>query len=205
MPSILKNSATSRTRAIILVHYAGIACEMTITLAVVNQHGLAVMEDVAHAIDSYYCGQPLGMLGTLGAFSFHETKNIISGEGGMLVIDKLRLGARAEVTREKGIIYLAFYQGKVDKYGWVDVNSSFLPPDIITAYLWAQIECFADVQGQRRAIWQRYYAALVLLSRVLVCSCCPATPPKTVICFTSHAAAWLSAWPLVAHLKGRGI
>ncbi|WP_310391067.1 dTDP-4-amino-4,6-dideoxygalactose transaminase [Hymenobacter sp.] len=156
----LEGLVTPRTRVIVPVHYAGIACDMAAVQAVAQRHGLAVVEDAAHAIDSCYRGQPLGSLGTLAAFSFHETKNIISGEGGLLVVNDADLNARAEVIREKGTTRSAFFRGEVDKYGWVDVGSSFLPSDIIAAFLWAQIENLTDIQRQRRAIWQRYYAAL---------------------------------------------
>ena len=156
----LESLVTTRTRAIVPVHYAGMACDMDAIQAVADRHSLVVVEDAAHAIDSYYRGKALGSLGALAAFSFHETKNIISGEGGMLAINDARFGSRAEVIREKGTTRTAFYRGEVDKYGWVDIGSSFLPSDIIAAYLWAQLENLADIQRQRRAIWQRYYAAL---------------------------------------------
>ena len=159
----LESLVTPRTRVIVPVHYAGIACDMDVIQAVADRHGLAVVEDAAHAIDSYYCGRALGSLGALAAFSFHETKNIISGEGGMLAINDAQFSPRAEVIREKGTTRTAFYRGEVDKYGWVDIGSSFLPSDIIAAYLWAQLENLADIQHQRRAIWQRYYAALKAL------------------------------------------
>ena len=161
----LESLVTPRTRVIVPVHYAGIACDMDAIRAVATRHQLAVVEDAAHAIDSHYRGQTLGTLGTLGAFSFHETKNIISGEGGMLAINDERLAARAEIVREKGTNRTAFYRGEVDKYGWIDLGSSFLPSDIIAAYLWAQLENLADIQQQRRAIWQRYYAALAPLQQ----------------------------------------
>lgn len=159
----LESLVTPRTRVIVPVHYAGIACDMDAIQTVAARYQLAVVEDAAHAIDSYYRGRALGTLGTLGAFSFHETKNIISGEGGMLAINDERLAARAEVIREKGTTRTAFYRGEVDKYGWVDLGSSFLPSDIIAAYLWAQLENLADIQQQRCAIWQRYRTALAPL------------------------------------------
>ena len=154
---------TARTRAIVPMHYAGIACDMDTVLQVAEHHGLAVVEDAAHAIDSYHRGRPLGSLGQLATFSFHETKNIISGEGGLLAVNDARFGARAEIIREKGTSRSAFFRGEVDKYGWVDVGSSFLPSDIIAAYLWAQLENLADIQRQRRAIWERYRVALAPL------------------------------------------
>ncbi len=162
----LESLVTPRTRAIVPVHYAGIACDMDAVLAVAARHGLAVVEDAAHAIDSYHRGRALGSLGTLAAFSFHETKNIISGEGGMLALNDAQFDGRAEVIREKGTNRTAFYRGEVAKYNWVDVGSSFLPSDIIAAYLWAQLENLADIQRQRQGIWQRYFAAFVPLSGV---------------------------------------
>ena len=159
----LESLVTPRTRAIVPVHYAGIACDLDAVLAVAARHGLAVVEDAAHAIDSYHRGRPLGSLGALAAFSFHETKNIISGEGGLLAVNDARLGARAEIIREKGTTRTAFFRGEVDKYGWVDVGSSFLPSDIIAAYLWAQLESLADIQARRKAIWLCYHDAFAAL------------------------------------------
>ncbi|MCC3155071.1 dTDP-4-amino-4,6-dideoxygalactose transaminase [Hymenobacter sp. BT770] len=159
----LESLITPRTRVVVPVHYAGIACDMDAIQAVAERQGLVVVEDAAHAIDSYHRGRALGSLGTLAAFSFHETKNIISGEGGMLAINDVDYGPRAEVIREKGTTRAAFFRGEVDKYGWVDVGSSFLPSDIIAAYLWAQLENLADIQRQRKTIWQRYYTALTPL------------------------------------------
>ena len=205
-PSTLEDLVTARTRAIVPVHYAGIACEMTTILAVAKQYGLAVVEDAAHAIDSYYQGQPLGTLGTLGAFSFHETKNIISGEGGMLAINEARLGDRAEVIREKGTSRSAFYRGEIDKYGWVDVGSSFLPSDIIAAYLWAQIEHLANIQSQRRAIWQRYYAALEsLLGQGIGLPILPDYATNNGHLFYLVCRNLTERTALIAHLKGCGI
>lgn len=159
----LASLITPRTRAIVPVHYAGIACDMGTILALAEQHGLAVVEDAAQAIASYYQGRPLGTLGALGAFSFHETKNIISGEGGLLAINDPRYGPRAEIIREKGTNRSAFFRGEIDKYSWVDVGSSFLPSDIIAAYLWAQLENLTAIQARRLATWQRYAEALAPL------------------------------------------
>lgn len=157
---------TPRTRAIVPVHYAGIACDMDTVLAVARRHNLAVVEDTAHAIDSYYHGQRLGSLGQMGTFSFHETKNIISGEGGLLAINDPIYSPRAEIIREKGTSRAAFFRGEVAKYSWVDIGSSFLPSDIIAAYLWAQLENLTSIQARRRAIWQQYEAALAPLARL---------------------------------------
>jgi dTDP-4-amino-4,6-dideoxygalactose transaminase len=151
---------TPRTRAIVPVHYAGIACDMDLINAVAKKHELFVVEDAAQAINSFYKGRPLGGIGELAAFSFHETKNIISGEGGMLAINDSRFANRAEIIREKGTNRSSFFRGEVDKYGWVDVGSSFLPSDIIAAFLWAQLENLDAIQAKRMAIWQRYYDSL---------------------------------------------
>jgi dTDP-4-amino-4,6-dideoxygalactose transaminase len=157
----LESLVTPRTRAIVPVHYAGIACDMDAIRAVADRHGLMIVEDAAQAIDSFYKGQPLGTIGELAAFSFHETKNIIAGEGGMLALNVPRFVQRAEIIREKGTNRSSFFRGEVDKYGWVDVGSSFLPSDIIAAFLWAQLEHLPSIQARRKAIWQRYYDAFV--------------------------------------------
>ncbi|WP_035558011.1 dTDP-4-amino-4,6-dideoxygalactose transaminase [Hymenobacter sp. IS2118] len=162
----LEGLVTSRTRAIVPVHYAGIACDMDAIRGVADRHGLAVVEDAAQAVDSFYKGRPLGSLGELAAFSFHETKNIIAGEGGMLVINDARYAERAEIIREKGTNRSSFFRGEVDKYGWVDVGSSFLPSDIIAAFLWAQVEHLAEIQGRRKEIWQRYREAFLPLLKL---------------------------------------
>ncbi|MDB5268405.1 MAG: TDP-4-oxo-6-deoxy-D-glucose aminotransferase [Hymenobacter sp.] len=202
----LESLVTPRTRVIVPVHYAGIACDMGAIQAVATRHELAVVEDAAHAIDSYYRGQTLGTLGTLGAFSFHETKNIISGEGGMLAINDERLAARAEVIREKGTTRTAFYRGEVDKYGWVDLGSSFLPSDIIAAYLWAQLENLADIQQQRRAIWQRYYAALAPLQQQGIgLPVLPDFATNNGHLFYLICRSLPERTALLAHLKQRGI
>ncbi|MDJ0364547.1 dTDP-4-amino-4,6-dideoxygalactose transaminase [Hymenobacter sp. H14-R3] len=163
-PATLESLITPRTRAVVPVHYAGIACDMDAIGAVATKHGLAVVEDAAQAIDSFYKGQALGTIGELAAFSFHETKNIIAGEGGMLAINDPRYAQRAEIIREKGTNRSSFFRGEVDKYGWVDVGSSFLPSDIVAAFLYAQLEHMGDIQARRKAIWQRYYDAFVPLA-----------------------------------------
>jgi dTDP-4-amino-4,6-dideoxygalactose transaminase len=151
---------TSRTKAIVPVHYAGIACDMDSIMDIAKRHGLFVIEDAAQAIDSFYKGRRLGSIGHLSAFSFHETKNIISGEGGMLVVNDEKFIRRAEIIREKGTNRTAFFRGEVDKYGWVDVGSSFLPSDIIAAFLFAQIEHLDEIQTRRRLIWNLYFSLL---------------------------------------------
>lgn len=158
--SQLESLITPKTKAIVVVHYAGVACDMDAVMAVANKHGVKVVEDAAQAIDSYYKGKALGGFGALSAFSFHETKNIISGEGGALVINDPELVQRAEIIREKGTNRSAFFRGEVDKYNWVDIGSSFLPSDIIGAFLYAQLENLEDIQKRRKAIWETYYQAL---------------------------------------------
>lgn len=151
---------TPKTKAIVVVHYAGVACDMDAIMAIANQHNIPVVEDAAQAIDGYYKGKPLGSIGTFGTFSFHETKNIIAGEGGLLVINDEQYIHRAEIIREKGTNRSSFFRGEVAKYGWVDIGSSFLPSDIIAAYLYAQVENMDVIQARRKAIWQRYYDKL---------------------------------------------
>jgi len=148
---------TPKTKAIVPVHYAGHACDMDAIMAIADKHGLFVVEDAAQAIDSFYKGKALGSIGHLAAFSFHETKNIIAGEGGMLAINDERFFKRAEIIREKGTNRSQFFRGEVDKYGWVDVGSSFLPSDIIAAYLYAQLEMLDTIQTRRKQIWNTYY------------------------------------------------
>jgi len=156
---------TEKTKAIVVVHYAGVACNMDKIMSIANKHGIIVIEDAAQAIDSYYISKDgtkkaLGSIGHLSAFSFHETKNIISGEGGMLCINDDRFIQRAEIIWEKGTNRSQFFRGEVDKYSWVDTGSSFLPSEIISAFLWAQIENMRDIQDKRIKIWNRYYDGL---------------------------------------------
>lgn len=151
---------SSKTKAIVVVHYAGVACDMDKIMKIAQEYNLFVIEDAAQAIDSFYKGKPLGSIGHLGAFSFHETKNIISGEGGMLIINDKRFIKRAEIIREKGTNRSAFFRGEVNKYGWVDVGSSFLPSDIIAAFLYAQLENLNKIQERRQEIWNLYYEKL---------------------------------------------
>lgn len=156
---------TNKTKAIVPVHYAGVACNMDKIMDLALKYNLYVIEDAAQAIDSFYTGRdgirkPLGSIGHLGAFSFHETKNIISGEGGMLVINDSQFSERAEIIWEKGTNRSSFFRGEVDKYGWVDVGSSFLPSEIIAAFLWAQLENLDNIQQVRKGHWNKYYADL---------------------------------------------
>lgn len=151
---------TPKTKVIAVVHYAGVACDMDAIMALAEKHNLLVVEDAAHCVDSFYKGKPLGGIGHLGAFSFHETKNISSGEGGMLVVNDDRFVRRAEILWEKGTNRAEFYRGMVNKYGWVDMGSSFLPSELNAAYLWAQLEQIDDIQDKRKHIWNMYYEGL---------------------------------------------
>jgi len=156
---------TNKTKAIVPVHYAGVACDMDKIMDIANKHNLFVVEDAAQAIDSYFIGKDgnkraLGSIGHLAAFSFHETKNIISGEGGMLAINDEKFIERAEIIWEKGTNRSSFFRGEVDKYGWVDMGSSFLPSEIIAAFLWAQLENLQNIQERRMFLWNKYYAEL---------------------------------------------
>lgn len=156
---------TPKTKVIIPVHYAGVACDMDVIMELAKKHNLFVVEDAAQAIDSFYTGKdgikkPLGSIGHLAAFSFHETKNIISGEGGMLAINDEQFINRAEIIWEKGTNRSAFFRGEVDKYGWVDIGSSFLPSEIIAAFLWAQLENLEDIQKTRKTHWEKYNSLL---------------------------------------------
>ncbi|MDI3428903.1 dTDP-4-amino-4,6-dideoxygalactose transaminase [Aeromonas sp. V90_14] len=159
-PQEIEKLITPKTKAIVVVHYAGVACDMDAIMALSKLHNIPIVEDAAQAIDGYYKGRPLGSIGTFGTFSFHETKNIISGEGGLLVINDEKYIHRAEIIREKGTNRSSFFRGEVAKYGWVDIGSSFLPSDIIAAYLYAQLENIDAIQARRKAIWQRYYDKL---------------------------------------------
>lgn len=156
----IESLITPRTKVIVPVHYAGVACDMDRIMGIAKRHGLLVVEDAAQAIDSFYKGRPLGGIGHLAAFSFHETKNIISGEGGMLVINDERFIRRAEIIWEKGTNRAEFFRGEVNKYGWVDTGSSFLPSEIIAAFLLAQLDKMDEIQGRRKLLWNKYFEML---------------------------------------------
>lgn len=151
---------TPKTKAIVPVHYAGIACDMDKIMQLATQYNLIIIEDAAQAIDSYYKGKPLGSIGHLAAFSFHETKNIIAGEGGMIAINEDKFIQRAEIIWEKGTNRAEFFRGEVNKYGWVDTGSSFLPSEITAAFLWAQIENLEKIQKKRLEHWYYYFENL---------------------------------------------
>lgn len=163
--SKIEAAITPRTRAITPVHYAGVGCDMDAIMAIAARHGLLVIEDAAQGILASYRDRPLGAIGHLGAYSFHETKNIISGEGGALLINDPALAERAEIIREKGTNRSQFFRGQVDKYTWVDIGSSYLPGEIIASFLWAQMEEADAITARRQAIWDRYHAAFETLER----------------------------------------
>lgn len=158
--SLLEAAISPKTKAIVPVHYAGIGCEMDRILAVANHHRLAVVEDNAHGLLGGYRGKPLGSFGSLAALSFHETKNFTCGEGGALLINDPTYFDRAEVIREKGTDRSRFFRGQIDKYTWVDIGSSYLPSDMLAAFLYAQLEARARIQAARRQVWERYYFGL---------------------------------------------
>lgn len=157
---LIEAAITPRTRAIVPVHYAGVACEMDTIMAIARQHGLKVVEDAAQGMMATYKGRALGSIGDLGAYSFHETKNVISGEGGALLVNDPDLALRAEIIREKGTDRGQFFRGEVDKYTWQEVGSSFLPGELIAAFLWAQLEEADRITNERLASWQRYHELL---------------------------------------------
>lgn len=161
---LIEAAITPKTRAIVPVHYAGVACDMDAIMAIAERHGLVVIEDAAQGMSSTWKGKPLGTIGHLGAYSFHETKNYTSGgEGGLLIINDERDVARAEIIREKGTNRSQFFRGMVDKYSWVDVGSSYLPSDIQAAYLWGQLERVDDIRRSRLQTWSRYRDAFLPL------------------------------------------
>lgn len=170
-PDEIEKLVTPRTKVIVPVHYAGIACDMDAIMDIAKRHNLLIVEDAAQAIDSFHMGrdgvrQPLGSLGHLAAFSFHETKNIISGEGGMLVVNDPRFVRRAEIIWEKGTNRAEFFRGEVNKYGWVDTGSSFLPSEVVAAFLWAQLENIDRIQTHRCEIWDAYRTGLAPLAEL---------------------------------------
>ncbi len=157
---LIEAAITPRTRAIVPVHYAGVACEMDTIMDIARRHGLKVVEDAAQGMLSSYKGRALGSIGDLGALSFHETKNVISGEGGALLVNDANLSLRAEIVREKGTDRSRFFRGEVDKYTWQEVGSSYLPGEVVAAFLWAQLEEAQTITARRLASWEYYHAAL---------------------------------------------
>jgi dTDP-4-amino-4,6-dideoxygalactose transaminase len=157
---------TKKTKAVVVVHYAGVACDMDKVLKIAEKYNLLVIEDAAQAIDSYYKGKPLGSIGDLGTFSFHETKNIQCGEGGLLSVNNSLFKERAEIIWEKGTNRSAFWRGEVDKYKWIDLGSSFLPSELNTSFLFAQLEKIEEIQFKRKNIWNQYFNGLKKLENL---------------------------------------
>ena len=197
---------TSRTKVIVVVHYAGVACDMDPIMALAQEHGLLVVEDAAQAIDAFYKGRPLGGIGHLGAFSFHESKNIHCGEGGMLVVNDDRFVRRSEILWEKGTNRAEFYRGMVNKYGWCDMGSSFLPSEFNAAYLWSQLEQLDDIQHKRLQIWTWYHEALAALpaSRVKL-PVIPDYATNNAHMFFLVCASLEERTRLIAYLKEHGV
>ncbi len=160
---VLEALITKKTKAIVVVHYAGISCDMDKILEIAKRYNLLVIEDAAQGIDSYYKDKPLGSIGDMGVFSFHETKNIQCGEGGLLSVNSSQFKERAEIIWEKGTNRSAFWRGEVDKYNWLDIGSSFLPSELNTSFLFAQIEKIEEIQKKRKLIWGKYYKGLKIL------------------------------------------
>ncbi|MDY0144860.1 MAG: dTDP-4-amino-4,6-dideoxygalactose transaminase [Kiritimatiellia bacterium] len=198
---------TPRTKVLVVVHYAGVACDMDAAMALAERHGLLVVEDAAQAIDATYRGRPLGSIGHLGCFSFHETKNIISGEGGALIINDECFVHRAEIIWEKGTNRAEFFRGEVNKYGWVDTGSSFLPSEINAAFLFAQLEHLDEIQTKRKALWNAYAAGLadLVAQKQILVPKIPEYATNNAHMFYVLCKSLEERTALVTHLKQYGI
>ena len=198
---------TPKTKVIVPVHYAGVACDMDRIMEIANKHNILVVEDAAQAIDSYYKGRPLGSIGHMSAFSFHETKNIIAGEGGLLAINDERFVRRAEIIWEKGTNRSEFFRGEVNKYCWVDTGSSFLPSEVIAAFLWVQLENMELIQSRRKAIWEQYYEGLRKLEEkgLIRLPEIPAYATNNAHMFYLVCSSLEERTALIKHLKDNGI
>ncbi len=198
---------TPRTKVLVVVHYAGVACDMDRAMELAQRHNLLVVEDAAQAIDATYRGQPLGGIGHLGCFSFHETKNIIAGEGGALIVNDERFARRAEIIWEKGTNRAEFFRGEVNKYGWVDIGSSFLPSEIVAAFLWAQLENLDSIQTKRKALWNDYFSGLSRSAQQgkLQLPHIPAYASNNAHMFYLVCPSLEERTALIAHLKQQGI
>jgi dTDP-4-amino-4,6-dideoxygalactose transaminase len=200
---LIERLITSKTKAIVVVHYAGIACDMDKIMKLASKYNLLVIEDAAQAIDSYYKGKPLGGIGNLGCFSFHETKNIQCGEGGMLTINDERFLRRAEIIWEKGTNRAEFFRGEVNKYNWVDIGSSFLPSDIIAAFLYAQLENIESIQNKRKQLWNTYYNNLEALNGTITVPYTPDYATKNAHMFYLICKTQEIRNNLITYLKGK--
>lgn len=203
----IEHRITERTKAIFLVHYAGVGCEMDTILAIARRHAIAVVEDNAHGPYGRYRGRYLGTFGELAALSFHETKNFTCGEGGALLINNARFNQRAEILREKGTDRSRFFRGEIDKYNWIDAGSSYLPSDLLAAFLRAQLEHRDQIQSMRRALWENYARELASWAETN-CARLPIIPPE---CEQSYHMFYVilpsleSRQALISHLAGFGI
>ncbi len=196
---------TDKTKAVIVVHYAGFSVDMDKVMDLSEKYKIKVVEDAAQAIDSYYKGKPLGGIGHLAAFSFHETKNIISGEGGLLVINDNSLVERAEIIWEKGTNRASFFRGEVDKYGWVDIGSSFLPAESVAAFLFAQLENIETIQKKRIEIWNGYYKGLKSLNEKIILPFIPEYATNNAHMFYIITNSVKERADLIKFLKEQGI
>jgi dTDP-4-amino-4,6-dideoxygalactose transaminase len=205
--SKIEAAITPRTKAIVVIHYAGVACELAAIRRIAERHGLLLIEDAAQSLGAAYRGRPLGSFGELAALSFHETKNLISGEGGALLVNDPALVARAEVVREKGTNRNAFFRGEVDKYTWVDTGSSFPMSDILAAFLWAQIEQAEAIVACRRRLWERYQSAFADLERpgVLRRPIVPAEAAHNAHTYFLLLADLASRTRFIERLRGEGV
>lgn len=198
---------TPRTKVLCVVHYAGVACDMEKAKALAKKYNLKLVEDAAQAIDSFHNGVPLGSIGDFAAFSFHETKNVISGEGGMLAVNNAQFERRAEIIWEKGTNRAEFFRGEVDKYGWVDIGSSFLPSELIAAFLLAQLESLDQIQAKRKTLWNAYQSNLEPLAKAGKVGL-PNIPPYASVNAHMYYLVCKSLderTQLIAHLKKNGI
>lgn len=203
----IKECISDRTKAIVVVHYGGVACEMDQLLELCNEHEISLVEDAAQAIEASYKGRPLGSFGDCATFSFHETKNVVSGEGGLLVINNEELLKRAEIIWEKGTNRTAFFRGEVDKYSWVDLGSSFLPSELISAYLYGQLENVETIQTGRVRIWETYYSALqdLAISGMFTLPKIPSYATNNAHVFYIVCRNVEERNELLSHLKDKGI
>ena len=206
-PEGIQNLISDKTKAIVVVHYAGVACDMDRILQIAEAHNVYVIEDAAQAIESSYKGKPLGGMGHLSAFSFHETKNVIAGEGGMLVINDPTFIERAEIIWEKGTNRAAFFRGEVAKYNWVDVGSSFLPSEVIAAFLYAQLEHLESIQAERKKKWELYFERLKPLADngCFELPLIPEYATNNAHMFYLVCTSFETRTQLIEHLKQKGV
>lgn len=206
--TLIEQAITDKTKAIVPVHYAGIACEMDTIMAVAERHGLYVIEDAAQGMMSTYKGRPLGTIGHMGAYSFHDTKNYTSGgEGGLLIVNRSEFTARAEILREKGTNRSQFFRGMVDKYSWVDMGSSYLLSDMQAAYLWGQLEFAEEINDDRLSAWSQYWQALKPLheKQVLMSPTVPEDCAHNAHMFYIRTAGLEERSELLEYLKQHGV